>query len=484
MTRSPDTLVWFRSDLRKADNPALNAALEASKRVVGVFIVCEAQWRSHDWGDTKIDFVLRSVEALARRLDEVGIPLLVRRAEMFDELPGTLTDLVKELGVRAVFANQEYEVNEQRRDRAVETSLAALGCSTHWFHDQVALAPERLRTGAGKPFSVFSPFKRAWIRQAEGDGLDSLTPESPGRRGAGISLQGRSEVLGAARMRLDPSPEIVALWPAGEEEAARRLEAFVGDRVSGYRDNRDLASREATSRLSPYLAVGALSVRQCLWAALEANDGRLQDGLRGVDTWISELLWREFYRHVLVGFPRVSMNRAFRPETEGVRWRDDATGFSAWCAGRTGVPFVDAGMRELAATGWMHNRLRMVTAMFLTKDLLVDWRLGERHFMRHLVDADLANNNGGWQWSASTGVDAAPYFRIFNPWTQGKRYDPQAEYIHRWVPELRDLPASEVHDPARLAARLGKLDYPKPIVNHQTARIRALNAFERIKETA
>ncbi len=213
-------------------------------------------------------------------------------------------------------------------------------------------------------------------------------------------------------------------------------------------------------------------------AAVEANGGELERNESGATIWIRELIWREFYRHVLVGFPRVSMNRAYNMKTEGIAWRTDEEEFEAWCEGRTGVPFVDAGMRQLRATGWMHNRLRMVTAMYLTKDLLIDWRWGERFFMQRLVDADLANNNGGWQWSASTGTDAAPYFRIFNPWSQARRYDPEGTFIRHYLPELEDVSTRDLHDPQRLAARRSEgLDYPEPLVNHKRARIRALEAF-------
>ena len=232
---------------------------------------------------------------------------------------------------------------------------------------------------------------------------------------------------------------------------------------------------DGTSTLSPYLAAGVLSPRQCLRAAVEANRGRAGSGKMGVTTWISELIWREFYRHIVIGFPRVGMNRPFRLETDRLPWRYDEGQFQAWCAGRTGVPIVDAGMRQLAETGWMHNRVRMITAMFLAKDLFIDWRWGERHFMRHLVDGDFASNNGGWQWSASTGTDAAPYFRIFNPFRQSRRFDPKGDYLRRFVPELASVSAGEIHEPHRNVSL--RTDYPTPIVDHANARKQAIEAF-------
>jgi deoxyribodipyrimidine photo-lyase len=273
------------------------------------------------------------------------------------------------------------------------------------------------------------------------------------------------------------SPVAGDLWPAGEGEAQRRLKAFVKRGLEEYKRRRDNPGVEGTSTLSPFLAAGAVSVRQCLAAAM--GDAESPEDLgEGAACWVSELVWREFYIHVMAGYPRVCMHRAFLPATERVRWRDDPTGFEAWCLGRTGIPMVDAGMRQLEATGWMHNRVRMVTAMFLTKNLLIDWRRGEQWFMRHLVDWFLASNNGGWQWSASTGTDAAPYFRVFNPVSQGKKFDPEGEYVRRWVPELRGIEGAAVHEPWELPPlERGRIDYPGPIVDLKASRQRAIDAF-------
>jgi deoxyribodipyrimidine photo-lyase len=274
------------------------------------------------------------------------------------------------------------------------------------------------------------------------------------------------------------SPVDASHWPAGEAAARRRLEQFARTAVGDYHVTRDLPALDGTSALSPYLAAGVLSVRQCLAAAAAANGGRVDEGEPGPVTWVSELAWRDFYQHVLVAFERVSKGRAFKPETEGVRWRSDPDGLARWREGRTGYPIVDAAMRQLAATGWMHNRMRMVTAMFLTKDLLVDWREGERFFMQHLVDGDLGANNGGWQWSASTGTDAQPYFRVFNPSSQSKRYDPDGNYIRHYVPALRGVSTALLHAPEKLSAEvLRHTGYPPRIVDHDRARVRAIEAF-------
>jgi deoxyribodipyrimidine photo-lyase len=292
----------------------------------------------------------------------------------------------------------------------------------------------------------------------------------------------RLTTLVPARVKGFESSVDPGLWPAGERAAAKRLEAFVDGRISRYKTDRELPGVDGTSTLSPYLAVGAISPRQCLKAAVEWNKGKLSGGHPGADQWIAELIWREFYRHVLVAFPRVCMGRAFKSETDRIRWRYDEGEFAAWCEGRTGYPIVDAAMRCLNATGWMHNRLRMVAAMFLAKDLLIDWRWGEKYFMQRLVDGDLASNNGGWQWSASTGTDAAPYFRIFNPVSQSRKCDPEGVFIRKWVPELAGVSGDEVHDPSELPplVRAG-LRYPEKMVDHGEARERVMSAFAAVR---
>ena len=271
---------------------------------------------------------------------------------------------------------------------------------------------------------------------------------------------------------------------AGEQAAQQRLSIFTAAAIDGYLDQRDFPAKPGTSQLSAYLAAGVISVRQCLHAALAANQGEFDSGKPGVITWINELLWREFYTHILVGYPKVSRHRAFKPETEALAWRNAPKDLLAWQQGRTGFPIIDAAMRQLLATGWMHNRLRMIVAMFLTKNLLIDWREGERFFMQHLVDGCLAANNGGWQWSASTGTDSVPYFRVFNPVSQSKKFDPNGDFIRRWVPELKHLSAKEIHQPKLLSGLFGTEDYPKPIVDLSTSRLRAIEAFKNLPRTS
>lgn len=480
--------MWFRSDLRTADNTALAAAARervgsgaggGEGGVIGVYVITPGQWRDHDWAAVKVEFVLRTLAALSRDLAALNIPLLIRSVDRFTGVPRLLVNLAREHGCGRVHFNREYEVNEAARDEAVGAAFEKAGLGVHMHHDQTVLAPDELATQAGNFYTVFGAFRRSWVKRLEETGQGQAGPAlraAPAKQaGTGVEPDAPPARVPGFESGVDPG-----LWPAGERAAIDRLHAFVEHKIEDYDQARDVPILAMTSTLSPYLACGAISVRQCLAEAMAANGGTLDNPKRpGATRWISELVWREFYRHVLVGFPRVSMNRAFQPGTGKVRWRDDPEGFKAWCEGRTGFPIVDAGMRQLRATGWMHNRLRMITAMFLTKDLLIDWRLGERFFMQNLVDGDLANNNGGWQWSASTGTDAAPYFRVFNPTSQSKKVDPDGEFIRRWVPELAKVEGKAVHDPSELSelarARLG---YPAPIVDHAKARVRVIEAFE------
>lgn len=471
-------LIWFRSDLRTADNPALHqACLDAEDGAAAVFLITPGQWQDHDWAAVKVSLILRTLEVLGEDLEELNIPLLLRETDRFDGVPGLLLETARDLGCDALYFNREYEANESRRDAAVTRSFNDQGLKVHSFTDQVLVEPGGLRTGSGGWYRVFTPFRKALYQRLEREGIPRPL-ETPRRMPQRLRPADRAPETVTG---FESAADRAGLWPAGEHAARRRLETFVEQRLAEYHDLRDRPAAEGTSRLSPCLATGAISVRQCLEAAVGGGDNLLHRSNRGPATWISELVWREFYRHVMVGFPRVSMNRAFKRETERIPWRDDDAGFEAWREGRTGFPIVDAAMRQLRDTGWMHNRLRMIAAMFLTKDLLVDWRRGERHFMRHLVDGDLASNNGGWQWSASTGTDAAPYFRIFNPVSQSRKFDPRGEFIRAWLPELEGVDGPAIHDPSQLPAdRRRALDYPDPVVDHRTARRRAIDAFKNL----
>ncbi len=432
---------------------------------VAVFVTCAAQWRAHGVGDNRLAFLLRSLASLCDELMRLRVPIKFLDAPRFADVPDVLHRLCVDLGADAVHFNAEYPIDEQRRDDAVRATLLAGGIHVRRHEGGVMLPPGSATTAAGKPYTVYTPFKRRFLERLSPAALE-LEPDLEPQR----ALEVASDPVPARIDGVDSSG-LAAQWPGGEREASRRLETFVAERIARYAEMRDRPGSDGTSMLSPYLSIGAISARRCYVAALGRGSGREQ--------FRSELVWREFYQHVTAVFPHISRGHAFRREYDDVGWRDDRHALAAWKEGRTGYPLVDAGMRQLMAIGWMHNRVRMVTAMFLTKHLLIDWREGERHFMNVLVDGDFAANNGGWQWSASTGTDAAPYFRIFNPVTQAAKCDPDGAYVKRWVPELASLTGRALFEPWRTP--LLAPGYPPPIVDHAYGRKRALATFAEVK---
>ncbi len=483
MAGSNNILMWFRADLRVADNPALHRAsidaAAAGGAVLAAFTICPKQWQSHDMAGVRADFVLRHLRELSADLGKIGIPLLIETIPDFSAVPKQLGSLARTHGCAAIYWNKEYELNEIRRDAAVATACQKAGIRSLAFTDQAMIEPGEVRTGEGRYFTVFTPFKKALYRTIEERGGIKVVGKPKKQPETGIAASSVPEEIKGFASHVDYS---ATLWPAGERAATKRLEGFCAAKIGNYKLERDRPALDSTSALSPYLAVGSISSRQCVLAAMEHNKGMLDGPSAGATCWISELAWREFYRHLMIGYPRVCMGHAFKPDAERLPWAWNEKHFAAWCEGRTGFPIVDAGMRQLAATGWMHNRVRMIVAMFLTKDLFIDWHQGERFFMRHLIDGDLGSNNGGWQWSASTGTDAAPYFRIFNTFSQSRTCDPDGEYIRRWVPELASLEGGEkgpIHDPSELPplART-RLDYPDPIIDRTKTKDRVLKAFQ------
>lgn len=468
-------LIWLRSDLRLNDNTALSAAA-ARGPCVAVYLTSPGQWQEHDDAPCKVDFWLRILSELSRALGELNIPLLIREAPLWDDAPKVMLELCRQLKIKAVHLNEEYGLNETLRDAAVAAALESDGIEFHSYLDQLLFKPGSVLTKTGTYFQVFSQFRKVCYERLH-QSLPSLISAPIAQ--APLNIVSDNIPAGITGFAT-PSERLRMLWPAGEAEARRRLDTFTDAQIDYYKNERDFPAKPGTSQLSAYLAAGVISPRQCLHAALQSNQGEFESGKVGAVTWINELLWREFYKHILVGYPRVSRHRAFRPETEALAWRDVPDELLAWQQARTGLPIIDAAMRQLLETGWMHNRLRMVVAMFLTKNLLIDWREGERFFMRHLIDGDLAANNGGWQWSSSTGTDSAPYFRIFNPLSQSEKFDSEGLFIKHWLPELAGLNKKDVHNPANLGGLFGVADYPSPIVNLSTSRARALAAFKNL----
>jgi deoxyribodipyrimidine photo-lyase len=472
-------LLWLRGDLRLSDNTALSNAM-ASGPTIALYVITPQQWLAHDDAPCKVDFWLRNLHSLQQALAALNVPLLVRECADWQQVPDVLLQLCQDLQISAVHCNEEYGIHETQRDQASSNLLQGQGIALHSHFDQLLFKPGSVLTKTGSYFQVFSQFRKVCLQRLHVS-LPACLPYPKAQAPLAIASDVLpDQVAGFAQ----PAATLRDYWPAGEDEAQRRLQDFAEQQMHAYDRQRDLPAVPGTSQLSAYLAAGVISVRQCLHAALRANHGEFDSGNPGILCWINELLWREFYKHVLVGYPRVSRHRAFRPETEALAWRDAPEELLAWQQGRSGIPLVDAAMRQLHATGWMHNRLRMVVAMFLTKNLLIDWREGERFFMRQLIDGDLAANNGGWQWSASTGTDAAPYFRIFNPLSQSQRFDAEGRFIRHWLPELADLDDRDLHNPKAALGLFGPsgypADYPTPMVDLRASRERALQAFKHL----
>lgn len=466
-------LIWLRSDLRIDDNSALSVACERGP-TVALWLASPGQWQAHDDAACKVDFWLRNLRQLRQSLGQLNIPLLVRKIDTWDQAPATLLEVCRQHNIEAVHWNDEYGINEDRRDAATRQLLENSGIRAHSYLDQLFFRPGTILTRSGEYFQVFSQFKKVCLEH-----LHRSLPSMARRVKKQAPLDITSDPIPPHIDGFDmPARALSDHWPAGEDEAQARLGRFLDETIEDYDHLRDLPAKPGTSQLSAYLAAGVISPRQCLHAALASNRGEFDSGSSGIQTWINELLWREFYKHILTGYPQVSRHRAFRVQTEALPWREAPDDFKAWQEGRTGFPIIDAAMRQLLHTGWMHNRLRMIVAMFLSKNLLIDWRLGERHFMRHLIDGDLAANNGGWQWSASTGTDAVPYFRIFNPVSQSQRFDPEGRFIRHWLPELRDLDEKTIHQPVKSADLFANNSYHSPIVDLGSSRQRALEAFK------
>jgi len=465
-------IVWFRNDLRIHDNPSLFHGAEDQEGVLAVYFICREMIDNHVVSPARVDFIRRHLLQLKVDLAELNIPLAVFNIDKTKEIIPQLQTLIKQHQVQELFFNAEYPIDEFQRDKQVSASLREQGVVVKRFHDRVIIPPGMIRNGKGEPYKVFTAFKKNWLQQARALQLQPLKkPKAqPINHYPELTDKKLNQLFDKLTLR-----DLSELWPAGEKEANKRLKYFIKHHIADYHVDRDFPDLEATSHLSPYLAIGSISPRQCIAAALHANHGELDSGNAGVTTWIGELIWRDFYQHVVVDFPDVCKFKAMQKHTEAFPWRYDKKLFKAWCDGETGIPIVDAAMLQLKAKGWMHNRLRMVVAMFLTKNLQIDWRMGEHYFMTQLIDGDFAANNGGWQWSASTGTDAAPYFRIFNPVSQSERFDKEGAFIRQYLPALAKLPSRVIHNPPPTP------DYPLPIVDLSLSRKETIALFGALK---
>ena len=476
MADTVNSMMWFRNDLRISDNTALYAATShasiTKRSVIAIYLITRGQWQEHHMGLAKQDFILRNLKALRKDLEKLNIPLLIRGCSYFSEAPEVLAEVANEHKIKSVYWNKEYLLNEIKRDQLTEAKLDSIGISSKSYEDSLLISPGQVLTGQSEMYKVFTPFYRNW-REKINTFTPSLIPEPKAQAALPIKSD---EIPTLPKTASFNTSEIASVWLAGQNEAQDRLKQFTENAIKSYPEDRDIPLTNATSQLSPYLSIGALSARQALAAAQNINKLESKEGR---DAWIRQLAWRDFYNHLVFAYPSIVKGQPFIKATKNIHWSDNNEAFHAWTQGKTGQPFVDAGMRQLKQIGWMHNRLRMVTAMFLTKNLFIDWHWGENYFLDQLVDGDFALNNSGWQWSASTGTDAAPYFRVFNPFSQSKRFDPQGLFIKKYVPELDNLPAKALHDPT-LLEKLRPQSYPKLLVDIKQSRKAAISTFAEI----
>ncbi|KAH9482561.1 Deoxyribodipyrimidine photo-lyase [Psilocybe cubensis] len=525
---------WMRmNDLRLLDNKALSRASVQARKVgvplIVLFVISPQDYIAHDRSARRVDFLLRNLAILKESFSELHIPFHVVVHTPRKTIPQFIVSFCEEHGSKALYANMEYEVDELRRD--IQTSQLAFpkDIRVEFLHDKCIIEPGVIITKQEKAYTVYSPYQKNWIATVNAnlpfylEDCSSPVANEPSVRalkslGPLFESQIPKFIVGFELTEQDRD-KMKEVWPAGEISAANVLERFLTtkkrssqlggvdplasgpvacpkhNRIAKYGNERDRIDSDTTSRLSAYLTSGIISARQCARAIMLLTNAKKveSDKTSGIGRWLQEIAWRDFYVNILVFFPRVSMGRPFIEKFSKIVWEDhqvpsdfaigqggnisgDSENLQRWKTGMTGVPIVDASMRCLNEMGWMHNRARMITAMYLTKDLMIDWRVGERYFMEMLIDGDLSSNNGGWQWSASTGVDPCPYFRIFNPYTQSAKVDQTGDFIRHWIPELRKVRGPELHNPsASLASKLG---YPLPIIAHNEARQRALRRYK------
>ncbi|MGX9995034.1 deoxyribodipyrimidine photo-lyase [Vibrio sp. JZG120] len=469
-------LVWFRRDLRTLDHTAFKAALDSGQPVVACFIATPEQWREHHMAPMQADLIARRLEYLNDELESLNVPFLYKEVPSFSDCTEVISEWAKTLEATSVMANIHYEVNERELDAQVSEALASHDIDFELFHDKCVHPPTTVLNKQGEYFKVFTPFKRAWLTQFQMPAVTKPQEQAPL---SSKLLEQLEPIRFSSDFTFSYPRESSEDWFASTNDVLKQLREFAREHSDAYKEDRDFPAIDGTSQLSPYLAIGALSPRQCI-ARLYAENQQ-NDLTEGKATWLSEIIWREFYQHLLVFEPKLVKGKGFIDWEDKIQWSYDEQAFERWKAGATGYPIVDAAMRQLNQTGWMHNRLRMVVASFLTKDLHIDWRWGEAYFMSKLVDGDFAANNGGWQWSASTGCDGQPYFRIFNPISQGEKFDSDGQFVRHWVPEIKSVPNKYIHKPWTWEG-FSLLEYHKPMVDHKTEREITLRLFKSAKE--
>jgi deoxyribodipyrimidine photo-lyase len=464
-------LFWHRRDLRTIDNLGLDLARQQSNRVVGVFCLDPDILQKDDVAPARVSYLIGSLEALEASYRQAGSQLLILQGQPVQKIPA----LAAALQVAAVYFNRDVEPYGRSRDRAVAAALREAGIPLQAGWDQLMHGPDQVRSGSGQPYTVYTPFWRNWrsLPKAEPVGELAQTQSLTSFEQAAAQVAGVTPLPSAKDLGFVWEQELV-LTP-GTQPALERLEEFCQQDLGEYGEQRNFPGISGTSRLSAALKFGTIGIRT-VWAATTAayDQSRSDEARQNIQTWQQELAWREFYQHCMYHFPELA-DGPYREPLKNFPWEGTSGQFQAWCEGQTGYPIVDAAMRQLNTIGWMHNRCRMIVASFLTKDLIINWQDGEKYFMQKLYDGDLSSNNGGWQWSASSGMDPKP-LRIFNPASQAQKFDPEAEYIREWLPELRSLDTEQLVTGQIPASERQRCGYPEPIVDHklQQSRFKAL----------
>jgi len=459
-------LVWLRNDLRVIDNPALSLASQSNSIRV-IFIITIKQWKKHHLSEANIGLRLDVIKNIAIQLDNLGIRLDILECDWFHQIPNLMIDFCLKNKIQSLWFNKETPYDENLRDSQVSVKLHNCNIKVHMKpYDLIISQPVFNLSGA--PFKVFTAYYKKWLIMLNNQSHEPYPiPEKQTKKIANSTL-----LLDTYKYQYRKD-----LWPSDKESIQQRFNTFCDKKLLKYESLRDYPNTSATSLISPYLSLGVLGPRQCLQQIKHSYNLSDSKDYWIKDPWLRELTWRDFYRQLMIHFPHISKNQDFKNNTKNLPWRKDSQGFKAWREGNTGFPIIDAAMRQLNQTNWMHNRLRMLAASFLTKLLFIDWREGEKYFMQTLIDGEFSANNGGWQWSASTGCDSAPYFRVFNPTLQSKKFDDKGDFIKKFIPELASLDSLSIHNPSQ-QQRLD-CNYPLPIVDYKSARERAISLFKK-----
>ncbi|CAL4322144.1 deoxyribodipyrimidine photo-lyase [Buchnera aphidicola] len=466
-------LMWFRNDLRIHDNTALYSACKNTKaNVLSIFIATPKQWESHLMSFKKSEYIYKNLLILKKNIMQLGIPLYFYESEDFLTSIKFLIIFCKKHKVNAIFYNYQYEFNERKRDYLIKKMLKKENISTYAFHDEILFSPDKIHKKNGQPYNIFSSFKKNIIKK-----IQEQVPLSFPIPNIRICSKMEKNVIKFTypREKIDER-----LFPIGEKCALNNLLFFINKKIINYNSEHHSPNLNSTSFLSASFSIGILSFRQCITLLLKKKNYELKT----IDQclWLNELIWREFYKYLLIRYPEISQNKALSHLDNKILWNNNKEHLNAWQKGKTGYPIVDAGMRQLNKLGWMHNRIRMITASFLVKDLLINWKEGEKYFISKLIDGDLAINNGNWQWIASIGINSNPYFKIFNPINQAKKFDKEGIFVKTYLPELRSIPNSDIFTPHLWSQRTGnKINYPIPIVNHEKTKKNVISVFKLAK---